>query len=68
MSHELSTTDPVPDAAALEVELDRVRRQLAIALRTFTCLELDIANGTVRDNLLRYIRDQRALISRVGES
>ncbi len=67
LSKEHSATDPTPDPAQLEVELGCVRRQLEIAVKTFACLELDIANGTVRDTLLRYIRDQRALIDRAGE-
>jgi hypothetical protein len=67
LSNEQSTTGPTLDAAQLEVELACVRRQLEIAQRTFDCLELDIANGTVRDTLLRYIRDQRTLIAQAGK-
>ncbi len=66
LSAKQSTTRPTVDAAQLEAELGCVRRQLDIALKTFACLELDIANGTVRDSLLRYIRDQRVLIDRAG--
>ncbi|MBT3271027.1 hypothetical protein HN371_28050 [Candidatus Poribacteria bacterium] len=66
MSNEQSTTDATLDAAQLEVELGCARRQLEIALKTFACLELDIANGTVRDVLLRYIRDQLILIGDAG--
>ncbi|MEO2006225.1 MAG: hypothetical protein ABGY41_19250 [Candidatus Poribacteria bacterium] len=67
MSNEQSTTDPTSDTAQLEDELGCVTRQLEIALKTFTCLRLDIANGTVRDTLIRYLDEQRTLIDRVGK-
>jgi hypothetical protein len=66
LSNEQSTTGTTGDTAQLEVEFGCVKRQLEVAMKTFACLELDIANGTVRDTLLRYIRDQRVVISQAG--
>ena len=67
LSNEQRTTDSTSDTAQLEADLGCVRRQLEIALKTFACLRLDIANGTVRDTLIRYLDEQRELISRAGK-